>query len=202
MKETELSHWRWDGAKRKAAEEFTVGRAQDFRWKRRDGPDKQSAMQTLFPSRPLLVPALLVWCLAVGCGKRGPSAPHPGETPTVESTAEAEATRIAEPNAGKRQVRPEIGEMKSQELILKQEIAKLEKYREIVRHEVDDTTAQTEQLSKEVEELRKRRKTELEGLLEHDVRPLEEVVKRMTREINQLLEENRELKRQLAETNK
>ncbi|MCF7675116.1 MAG: hypothetical protein K9N23_22690 [Akkermansiaceae bacterium] len=141
-------------------------------------------------------------CFSASCGKRETTAPDPSEPPAVESTAEAEAARIAELNARTHRLGGEIERLKSDKLGFRRQIAELEAIRSEVKDELDWAAAQKEQLSKEVEELRKRRKTELEGLLEHDVRPLEEVVKRMTREINQLLEENRDLKRKLAETNK
>lgn len=141
-------------------------------------------------------------CFSVSCGKRETTAQHPSEPPAVESTAEAEAARIAELKARTYRLGGEIERLKGDELGLRRQIAELEAIRSEVKFELDWAAAQKEQLSKEVEKLRKRWNWEFEGLINHDEVPVIQVFQKVDREINKLREENRELKRQLAEAKK
>lgn len=141
-------------------------------------------------------------CFSVSCGKRETTAPDPSEPPAVESTAEAEAARIAELKARRHRLRGEIEGLKYDEDDLRYDIQELEAIRNEVKTELDWAAAQKEQLSKEVEELKKRWNWEFEGLINHDDAPVMEVFQKVAREINKLREENRELKRQLAEAKK
>lgn len=120
----------------------------------------------------------------------------------MENTAEAEAARIAELKARTHRLGGEIDGLKGDQLDLKRQIYELEAIRSEVKYELDFAAAQKEQLSKEVEELKKRWNWEFEGLIDHDDAPVLEVFQKVAREINKLRKENRELKRQLEEAKK